>query len=63
MSIFSSPPYNVDFRKLIAVKARAYNAYGWQPLYSPTNTSGVTVRRVPNQMASTSVVPADTTIT
>ena len=63
MKVFKDPPYNLEFRQPIVVKARAFNAYGWQPLYSPENSTGVTVRREPIKMNDVTVVPVDTTIT
>ena len=63
MDVFTDHPYNLSFRDLIEVRARAYNIYGWQENYSPVNTEGITVRRVPSKMNAISVNAVETTTT
>ena len=48
MQVFKDPPFNLEFRDPIVVKARAYNIFGWQETYSTPNEGGIQVRREPS---------------
>lgn len=44
--------FGLLYSNLVAVKVKAYNLKGWQPLYSNANSAGATVETEPVQMTS-----------
>jgi hypothetical protein len=50
MAELRTSPHSLAFDALVQVQAKAYNLYGWGD-FSPVNTLGAKIRRVPNQMA------------
>lgn len=55
MSVLTTGPYNLAFDELIFARVKAFNVYGWSSV-SPLNTSGIKIRRKPDQMAAVTIV-------
>jgi len=54
MNVLTAAPYNYVFEQLVKVRVTASNLYGSGPT-SISNSSGATIRRVPDKMGSLSV--------
>jgi hypothetical protein len=50
MTTLTALPYELDFDTLVVVKAKAINSLGTSTSYSPVNTSGAKIRRIPSTM-------------
>lgn len=55
MDTLTASPYNLEFDELIIARISAFNTYGQSPV-STLNTTGVNVRRIPDQMDVVQIV-------
>jgi hypothetical protein len=63
MTALTASPFTLAFDDLVTIRAKATNSLGTATAYSPVNTSGARIRRIPSTMAIPTLVSyTDTSI-